>query len=76
MKYVLLWVVLVLNPQTGAPHVAPVPESTTFTSEASCKEFGTKMESRLADWVRGRIGADWDFPVGVRYECKLDGDPA
>ena len=70
----LLWIVGTLTAQ--GPQVGNVPENTTFPTEAACIAFGEAMTPRLADWIRGRINADWSHPVAVHFKCELDGNPA
>jgi hypothetical protein len=57
------------------PMQGDMKEKAQFATEAECKTFGDHMTPRVADWVRGRLGADWDFPVAVQYKCD-SGEPA
>lgn len=70
----LAWLVATVTAQ--GPQIGNVPESTRFPTETTCTEFGKAMSSRLADWVRGSLRAEWSIPVAVHFECELDGNPA
>lgn len=70
----IIFAVAVLMPR--GPMIGQIEEATRFKTEAECIEFGKLMSPRVADWVRGRHQADWDFPVSVHYRCETDGDPA
>lgn len=70
----LLWTVATLTAQ--GPQIGNVPETNTFKTEAACSDFGTTMTPRMADWMRGRLNAEWDHPVAVHFECELSGNPA
>ncbi|ARQ01876.1 hypothetical protein [Pseudorhodoplanes sinuspersici] len=70
----LIWIVATLSAQ--GPIVVPIPEVTTFGTEAECAAFGDKMRSRTADFTRGMLHLDWSIPVQVAYECRANGQPA
>lgn len=72
--FTLQWVAVFLT--MHGPNVVPIEERITFKTKAECEAFGEKTKPRVADWMRGRLGMDWDFEVGVGYTCQADGDPA
>ena len=61
--------------QSGAQY-GHVAEPTKFQTNEECMTFGREMTPRVADWVRGRIEAEWDVPVSVHFACEVDGNPA
>lgn len=74
IKVSLVWFVLVITP--NGPQVAQVKESLKFDSQELCKEFAEKMQSRMEDFARGMVRADWDVDVPVRAHCHIEGTPA
>lgn len=70
----LIWVAVTMTAQ--GPIMGQIPETTKFKTEAECIAFAQTMTPRLADWVRGRINADWDREVSIRFRCEMDGNPA
>jgi hypothetical protein len=72
--YKLTWAAATIGPQ--GPVSGSIPEFTTFKSENDCIAFGNTMAPRVRDWVRGRMNADWDHPVGVQFVCEISGPPA
>jgi hypothetical protein len=63
----LLWIVIVLAP--SGPTALSVPESAIFQDRPTCESYGDTMTPRMRDWMRGRLGMDWDGPVHVGYRC-------
>lgn len=72
-KYELIWFFATMT--RGGPVATRAPERTPFGTETACTSFGKKMTPRMEDWVRGLIRADWDHPVGVRFQCSPAGSP-
>lgn len=58
------------------PIQGTIPEKQTFKSEAECKAWGETMAPRVQDWIRGRVSADWDQDVLVKFNCQLGGQDA
>jgi hypothetical protein len=72
-RYELTWFFVTMT--RGGPLATRAPERTPFGTEADCAAFGSRMTPRMQDWVRGLVRADWEHPVGVRFECVPAGDP-
>lgn len=70
----LVWAVAFML--QGQQTVVPVSENAKFKDVATCEIFGAAMTPRMEDWVRGRLQADWDYPVAIKFQCSADGDPA
>lgn len=63
----LVWMVETTN-ERG--HIrAEVPETQPFASSAACQAFGEEMTPRMQDWVRGRLGAEWNHTVQIAFRC-------
>lgn len=73
MTFKLLWIVAFVA--QGAHNIVPVNEDTKFKDQATCEIFGAAMSPRMEDWVRGRLSADWDFNVAIKFSCSPEGDP-
>lgn len=52
------------------------PERQQFDGMAECAAFGALHITRMEDWVRGLLRADWTHPVRVAFDCAPVGDPA
>lgn len=70
----IIFVIATLGPH--GPVQGGMNDKARFKTETECRTFGDHMTPRVADWVRGRLGADWDHPVEVQYRCETDADPA
>lgn len=68
----LLWIVVVMA--ASGPTALTVPESAKFESRDACETFGKRMTPRMQDWMRGRLGMDWDGLVHVGFRCDA-GEP-
>ncbi len=68
----LVWIVATVTAQGAL--ATEVPESARFKDMAQCQLYGEHMAGRTADWVRGRINADWSHPVEVRFRCRAGGN--
>lgn len=63
----IFWVVAIVTVQ--GPMVQEVADIPTFSTKEQCDAFGHNMVSRMEDWVRGALKADWGFPVSVTWRC-------
>jgi hypothetical protein len=72
-RFELIWFFATMT--RGGPVATRAPERTSFGNESDCAAFGKRMTPRMEDWVRGLVRADWDHPVGVRFQCNPAGSP-
>ena len=50
-----------------------VKERPLFQTEQECVAYGETMTPKVENWIRGRLGADWDHPVVVTFQCLPNG---
>lgn len=73
-SYKITWMVVTVHPHTGVPLQVPIPDRTKFANKDECNEFGKEFSLRAADWMRGLMRVDWDYPVLASPLCEPAGN--
>jgi hypothetical protein len=73
--FTALWAVAVILNGVPVGHVL-MGESPPYADQANCERAIKDHESRMLDFIRGKINADWSVEIKVQGICQPAGDPS
>ena len=63
----LIWFIATINAQ--GPVSGRMDDTKTFPTVEARQEYAGGVQHRIADWVRGNLGAELTHPVEIKFNC-------